>query len=150
MTRVRNFEDARFGEYLIKTWYYSPYPRPTAIDDRAASPQPVSVNGPNQAQKKRKLNGDVLESKMLFHSGTSNGSGGLKKERSVQDIYAASMSKAGEAVRGRIWVCDVSYLQQMARYRLRRPALLQIYARKGPMGEAHREWTRRILCGNEY
>jgi hypothetical protein len=21
MTRVRNFEDVRFGEYLIKTWY---------------------------------------------------------------------------------------------------------------------------------
>lgn len=114
MTRVRNFEDVRFGEYLIKTWYYSPYPKPVPIEDRAVSPLPPSTTGVGlgHTQKKRKL--EVESHVDTFLSGSrkdalgTKGIGGLKKERSVQDIYAASMGKNADGTRGRLWVCDVS------------------------------------------
>lgn len=124
MTRVRNFEDARFGEYLIKTWYYSPYPKPAPIEDRAISPIPPMLQpSGGHGQKRRKLDikaeslVDTLLPPGATHSdGHANGNGmhkqgvgkgGLKKERSVQDIYAAGLGKA-DGTRGRIWVCDVS------------------------------------------
>ncbi|KAL7420845.1 hypothetical protein Q5752_004798 [Cryptotrichosporon argae] len=44
LTRVRNFEDVRFGEYLIRTWYYSPYPvsaeEPTSKKRKAGDDTP--------------------------------------------------------------------------------------------------------------
>ena len=113
---------------MIKTWYYSPYPKPVPIEDRAVSPIPPTLTTGNvHGQKKRKLNGSGQANSpidksngtgtQLFTSVGSkggsklhdrNGKSGLKKERSVQDIYAAGMGKNADGTRGRIWVCDVS------------------------------------------
>lgn len=118
MTRVRNYEDARFGEYLIKTWYYSPYPKPIPIEERSTSPTPkmaASTTTQSQNQRKRKLNehdegsGALLLSPAITNGiHVQNGKGGLKKERSVQNMFAASVGKSAEMKRGRLWVCDVS------------------------------------------
>lgn len=142
MTRVRNFEDVRFGEYLIKTWYYSPYPRLAIADERATSPTPHPVVGNGHNQKRRKLNGDHPKTHhVALEIGSSASKAGLKKERSVQDIYAASMSKAGEGVRGRIWVCDVSPCSRdgQGTVWLSREVMLQVHADQRFLGETHRE-----------
>lgn len=167
MTRVRNFEDVRFGEYLIKTWYYSPYPKPVSIEDRAVSPVPPAMttgHGHGHGQKKRKLNGSgsgkvdsPIDTTTSTGSGTNtlfpsmgskggsklhdiNGKSGLKKERSVQDIYAASMGKNADGTRGRIWVCDVSsrtinpLVGGLEYCQLILTALLQIHENQSSMG----------------
>lgn len=82
-------------------------------------------HGHGHGQKKRKLNGNGNADSPIDNSSGAqpflsvgskggsklhdmNGKSGLKKERSVQDIYAASMGKNADGTRGRIWVCDVS------------------------------------------
>ena len=78
VTRVRNFEDVRFGEYLIKTWYYSPYPTiEDKPDERASSPVSVSKSNNN---KRRRLNGDGSPSEVTGHPGLlGNGHGSHTK-----------------------------------------------------------------------
>lgn len=153
MTRVRNFEDVRFGEYLIKTWYYSPYPKPSPIEDRAASPAPIA-----SASKKRKLNGDASVNGNGLHLHDSNG---VKREQSVQELYALGKSKVADGVKGRLWVCDVSrpLFAVVTRQILTTTALLQIYAYACSVGTTHRmplcetaltqpltQYRRRAIC----
>jgi len=121
VTRVRNFEDVRFGEYLIKTWYYSPYPTiEDKPDERASSPVSVSKSNNN---KRRRLNGDGSPSEVTGHpgllgnghgshtkgNGHASGSGHVtsSKLKANQDIFNGTTAKVVEATRGRIWVCDV-------------------------------------------
>jgi len=122
VTRVRNFEDVRFGEYLIKTWYYSPYPNiDERVDERAASPVPTLAR--SSSSKRRKLNGsgngDVSEITAVQpeipppadgHSRSLNGHGREKHANRAKSGMPSSSGvvKPVEATRGRIWVCDVS------------------------------------------
>jgi histone acetyltransferase MYST1 len=124
VTRVRNFEDVRFGEYLIKTWYYSPYPTvDERADERAASPVPTLALARSISSKRRKLNGnghgDGIGITAIQPEGppASNGhsrytkGNGSTKEASRAKLgmpSSSSVVKAVEATRGRIWVCDVS------------------------------------------
>jgi histone acetyltransferase MYST1 len=133
MTRVRNFEDVRFGEYLIKTWYYSPYPNPAILDERAdergASPIPRSKQV--QGNKRRKLDDGVTGTPGHISNGAKrsperNGhavkdpSGGrhrYSKNGIVHEGVNGHTTTGVEAIRGRLWVCDVSafLLRCMAR-----------------------------------
>lgn len=79
---MRNFEDVRFGEYLIRTWYYSPYPM-------ALEGDPLDKRG-----RKRK---DAPEEPKSRVSG-----------RNASDVLQAGVGKDGEGAMGRLWVCDVS------------------------------------------
>nr|XP_019045211.1 hypothetical protein I302_05599 [Kwoniella bestiolae CBS 10118]OCF24141.1 hypothetical protein I302_05599 [Kwoniella bestiolae CBS 10118] len=107
MTRVRNFEDVRFGEYLIKTWYYSPYPLP--LDD--SSQHPHTPLAEPSSSKKRKLDSHIpitpkndptipgIENSQRPH---------LKHSRTVNEMYSG-VGKGGEGARGRLWVCDLCF-----------------------------------------
>jgi histone acetyltransferase MYST1 len=118
VTRVRNFEDVRFGEYLIKTWYYSPYPTlEERSDERAASPTPLSRGN---SHKRRKLNGSEIVAEQpgdtsndrARYKGNPHGNGSGKapssKLKASQEIFNGTATKVVEPTRGRIWVCDVS------------------------------------------
>jgi hypothetical protein len=130
MTRVRNFEDVRFGEYLIKTWYYSPYPNPAThddrLDDRAASPVPRMKQVQNN--KRRKLGEGNLtrqnslslgmdgrdkfpsqEKEILGHATKDPMARGARHPRAESRPEGANgtIGTAGEVIRGRLWVCDV-------------------------------------------
>ncbi|WVQ65470.1 uncharacterized protein L199_003646 [Kwoniella botswanensis] len=113
MTRVRNFEDVRFGEYLIKTWYYSPYPLP--LDD-PSHPQHSHAHTPqaessSSSAKKRKLHAN--DNPTLTPDQTMSGLENshrphLKHSRTVNEMYSG-VGKGGEGARGRLWVCDLCF-----------------------------------------
>jgi histone acetyltransferase MYST1 len=149
VTRVRNFEDVRFGEYLIKTWYYSPYPTiEERSEERAGSPTPISRTNPH---KRRKLNGDgepsivadlpgasaTGQTKYAQLSGHSNGGEKVpsSKVRANQEIFNGSAAKVVEATRGRIWVCDVSLLW-LSMSVADVAVVLQVHAKQGYLGSA--------------
>jgi hypothetical protein len=109
----------RFGEYLIKTWYYSPYPTlEERSDERAASPTLVSRGN---SHKRRKLNGLEIVAEELGdtsdnrarYMGHAHGNGSGKapssKLKAQQEIFNGTAVKVVEPTRGRIWVCDVSH-----------------------------------------
>ncbi|WRT66750.1 uncharacterized protein IL334_003713 [Kwoniella shivajii] len=127
MTRVRNFEDVRFGEYLIKTWYYSPYPLP--LNDPSLShvpstphrPEPqvssISSSSSSNPSKKRRL--DIGTTKhpdkekekekdpTVIGIVTSHRPN-LKHNRTVSEMFSG-VGKGGEGARGRLWVCDLCF-----------------------------------------
>ncbi|KAK1925911.1 acyl-CoA N-acyltransferase [Papiliotrema laurentii] len=94
LTKVRNFEDVRFGEFLIKTWYYSPYPMPSEEKSEHAS-TPLS-------SKKRKTDGVDGSAADKPDKVPSH------KSRSHGEVFA-SVGKGGEGARGRLWVCDYCF-----------------------------------------
>ncbi|OCF35056.1 hypothetical protein I316_03096 [Kwoniella heveanensis BCC8398] len=128
MTRVRNFEDVRFGEYLVKTWYYSPYPLP--IDDSHHSQShaahnvssPISASSRNaklgdspSEAKKRKLNPARTHSHSQASQQANDGqvatpgrSRLIASSRSVSEMFSG-VGKGGEGARGRLWVCDLCF-----------------------------------------
>jgi hypothetical protein len=129
VTRVRNFEDVRFGEYLIKTWYYSPYPD-HIIDEKGeekSGPAPTSTTSlvRSGSNKRRKINGDLPEgmagpSKMITsmsngHAGKTSASGMANGQQSkVKPMLESSGPIVKpKPTRGRIWVCDVSQRSAM-------------------------------------
>lgn len=86
---MRNFEDVRFGEYLVKTWYYSPYPMP------ADAPK---VDLKKKGRKRKDPPSDA---------------GGLRPSAStssLSNVLSHGVGQGGEGARGRLWVCDVSQL----------------------------------------
>lgn len=97
VTRVRNFEDVRFGEYLIRTWYYSPYPMQV---DGGPSAQP---DVPAKRGRKRKEAPSTPVADDLKSSTRSTG------PRTATDLLAGGVGKDGEGAMGRLWVCDVSW-----------------------------------------
>ncbi|ORY24592.1 acyl-CoA N-acyltransferase [Naematelia encephala] len=107
MTRVRNFEDVRFGEYLIKTWYYSPYPMPMDDLPTTTSTTP-KVNGDSGSKKRKSLQGSVST---ISSNGESNHhTEGLgRKARSVPEMLASGVGKGAERARGRLWACDLCF-----------------------------------------
>ncbi|WVR06677.1 hypothetical protein IAU60_003709 [Kwoniella sp. DSM 27419] len=120
MTRVRNFEDVRFGEYLVKTWYYSPYPLPMDDQPTGQIHTPASVSN-GSSSKRRKLDTanpdphDVpssharAESSRLVSPSISTADAGRQKSaRTVNEVYAG-VGKGREGVRGRLWVCDLCF-----------------------------------------
>ncbi|WVQ96586.1 hypothetical protein IAU59_003691 [Kwoniella sp. CBS 9459] len=127
MTRVRNFEDVRFGEYLVKTWYYSPYPLPVDDPHHNASPTVNNLSTPlstssrimkradsPSTSKKRKLNPTTSTP----HQSTSQHADGqaetpsrlrpIASSRSVSEMFSG-VGKGGEGARGRLWVCDLCF-----------------------------------------
>ena len=143
VTRVRNFEDVRFGEYLIKTWYYSPYPTiDERVDERAASPVPTLAR--SSSSKRRKLNGvgsgsgDGTEILAVQPEVAQSGNGhsimranGHEKHGSRAKLGMPSSNgvvvKPVETTRGRIWVCDVSSTK-LCRIHTEMIAVLQVHA----------------------
>jgi histone acetyltransferase MYST1 len=119
MTRVRNFEDVRVGEYLIKTWYYSPYPLAHADKEndkeRHRAESPSLVNG-----KKRKLDhhhedtGEERSIHAKVEAGMAMskvvGGGNVRNLKDAQKsagvVLGAARPEPGK--KGRLWVCDVS------------------------------------------
>jgi len=123
MTRVRNFEDVRFGEYLIKTWYvglpplrhhlrnrryYSPYPLPleetppmnsTPLSFSALPIGPITSNS-------RKRNAMSMDGDAPVPSASKPR--GLGK-RSSSDLFTLGAGQSGEGARGRLWVCDLCF-----------------------------------------
>ncbi|RSH90756.1 hypothetical protein EHS25_009931 [Saitozyma podzolica] len=107
MTRVRNFEDVRFGEY------YSPYPMP------AEDNQPPSIASPFGTPNH--FNGDTPSGSASRKRKTESPNGGaapaqvkpVEKRsaptRSASEIFAAGVGKGGEGARGRLWVCDLCF-----------------------------------------
>ncbi|CAK9784122.1 acyl-CoA N-acyltransferase [Cutaneotrichosporon oleaginosum] len=79
VTRVRNFEDVRFGEYLVQTWYYSPYPMPEKKEEEGRAPAPRG--------RKRKSDTNERSAHVLSHG----------------------VGQGGEGARGRLWVCDLCF-----------------------------------------
>lgn len=94
VTRVRNFEDVRFGEYLVKTWYYSPYPMPA--DAPAA-----------EVKKGRKRKDPPTDVASGLKSSASH--------TSLANVLSQGVGQGGEGARGRLWVCDVSRGSKMTR-----------------------------------
>ncbi|BEJ17139.1 hypothetical protein CspHIS471_0605400 [Cutaneotrichosporon sp. HIS471] len=82
VTRVRNFEDVRFGEYLVKTWYYSPYPLPEKKEDKKDD---------KRGRKRKEMEG---------RSGSAGSAG---------NVLSHGVGQGGEGARGRIWVCDLCF-----------------------------------------
>ncbi|TYJ51504.1 hypothetical protein B9479_007922 [Cryptococcus floricola] len=120
LTRLRNYEEVRFGEYLINTWYYSPYP----INQTEAPP--VHHN-PSEApsSRKRKIsetNGTSehqasssrLPAQSHSTAGPSKSQEGLahpdrsQMSRLASDMFAAGAEK-GEGGKRRLWVCDLCF-----------------------------------------
>ncbi|CAD6564515.1 MAG: hypothetical protein TREMPRED_005393, partial [Tremellales sp. Tagirdzhanova-0007] len=100
MTRMRNFEDVRFGEYLIKTWYYSPYPFPLeeAAITQATVPSSQSISKGNLSPNRK-----LFSAHRAF---TVNGTKDKPKSMSAprtSDTLAAGMGKGLEAAGGRLW-----------------------------------------------
>ncbi|GMK57409.1 hypothetical protein CspeluHIS016_0402430 [Cutaneotrichosporon spelunceum] len=81
VTRVRNFEDVRFGEYLVKTWYYSPYPLPEKKEEKKDD---------KRGRKRKEMEG-------------RSGSAGLN------NVLSHGVGQGGEGARGRLWVCDLCF-----------------------------------------
>ncbi|WWC71122.1 uncharacterized protein I206_105075 [Kwoniella pini CBS 10737] len=112
MTRVRNFEDVRFGEYLIKTWYYSPYPLPLNDSSQSHTQNPHTPQPESSSSKKRKLthnssftsNKDDPTISGIDQSHRPN----LKHGRTVNEMYSG-VGKGGEGARGRLWACDLCF-----------------------------------------
>lgn len=124
ITRVRNFEDVRFGEYLVKTWYYSPYP--LSMEDPSSGAVPPVAPAPNGAFRGT-ANGDAdppskkrkLEMLSFVPNGHVVAAGGSQSERdkekkagprTISEMFAMSARPGSEGARGRLWVCDVSDL----------------------------------------
>lgn len=163
---MRNFEDVRVGEYLIKTWYYSPYPISADEKDkdkdrdgregRDGSPLPGSLSS-----KKRKFaNGSSHSGPALERSSTTErveaglamsktvGGGDLKHGHGRGAPHQPSVVGKMDGTRGRLWVCDVSYTPR-TRYlgnRGRVPelrltaAMLQVHAHTSRMGPSYSEF----------
>jgi histone acetyltransferase MYST1 len=122
MTRVRNFEDVRFGEYLIKTWYYSPYPNPAILDERAdeRASSPLPRVKQVQGNKRRKLEatpdhmselGRRQRSLEKVGHAVKDPSGGrhrYSKNGVVHEGVNGHTTQGADVLRGRLWVCDVS------------------------------------------
>ncbi|WWC88288.1 uncharacterized protein L201_003196 [Kwoniella dendrophila CBS 6074] len=122
MTRVRNFEDVRFGEYLIKTWYYSPYPLPSNDTSHTISQKPHTPHSQPSGKrsssasssKKRKL--DFTSTPVSTNSQSDPMISGIENShkphsrhsRTVNDMYTG-VGKGGEGARGRLWVCDLCF-----------------------------------------
>ncbi|KAL1408067.1 hypothetical protein Q8F55_004864 [Vanrija albida] len=98
VTRVRNFEDVRFGEYLIKTWYYSPYPLPLPETGGMASAALLNAEGPKRGRKRKEPPGPTPGASKLRPSAPS-----------TSDLLAAGVGKGGEGARGRLWACDLCF-----------------------------------------
>ncbi|KAK6907883.1 hypothetical protein I203_101884 [Kwoniella mangroviensis CBS 8507] len=113
MTRVRNFEDVRFGEYLIKTWYYSPYPLPLNDPSHPQHPQTHTpqAESSSSSAKKRKFdanNNPTLTPDQTISSIENSHRPHLKHSRTVNEMYSG-VGKGGEGARGRLWVCDLCF-----------------------------------------
>lgn len=87
---MRNFEDVRFGEYLIKTWYVAHWPS----DARYYSPYPMPAAHESVRGKKRK---------------DPPGISGRDAHGHQRDVLTHGVGQGGEGARGRLWVCDVSW-----------------------------------------
>ncbi|WWC62978.1 uncharacterized protein I303_105576 [Kwoniella dejecticola CBS 10117] len=120
MTRVRNFEDVRFGEYLIKTWYYSPYPLPLShLPHSHSQTQLHGQSTPNTPQadssasssKRRKLHHTpsmTTKEDLTVIGIDQSHRPPLKHERTVTEMYSG-VGKGGEGARGRLWACDLCF-----------------------------------------
>ncbi|ADV25646.1 hypothetical protein I305_04898 [Cryptococcus gattii E566] len=114
LTRVRNFEDVRFGEYLIKTWYYSPYPLPHAESSSSISHET------HLSSRKRKLsdsNGQAAYNTVQpavhrpVHGNVANDAlqqpSKSQMNRTVNDMFSTGLDK--ESTKRRLWVCDLCF-----------------------------------------
>ncbi|OXG26275.1 hypothetical protein C359_06512 [Cryptococcus neoformans Bt120] len=114
LTRVRNFEDVRFGEYLIKTWYYSPYPLPYTESSSSAPHETFS------SSRKRKLsdsNGQATS--MVSQPSAHRPAHGVAAKdalqhpsksqmgRTVSDVFSTGLER--ESSKRRLWVCDLCF-----------------------------------------
>ncbi|WVQ73501.1 hypothetical protein IAR50_003073 [Cryptococcus sp. DSM 104548] len=123
LTRLRNFEDVRFGEYLIKTWYYSPYP----INQAETHPLQNTASEATSNSRKRKISGtngtsehQTSSSKQPAHvephppAGPSKSQDGLahpsrsQMSKMASDLFAVGAEK-GEGGKRRLWVCDLCF-----------------------------------------
>jgi hypothetical protein len=126
MTRVRNFEDVRFGMYLVQTWYvgsdsihhggigsgadgryYSPYPMP--VEDKTVAHPHASTSTPTA--KRRKLDNGVVNGATPASKTENDKSGSGRTTRTFQEVFVG-VGKGGEGARGRLWVCDVSLAER--------------------------------------
>jgi len=138
VTRVRNFEDVRFGEYLIRTWYYSPYPvADSGVGGSGSSAAGGSATTPSDMKRGRKRK-DAPEE----HNHESKSAAARMAPRSASDVLAGGVGKGGEGAMGRLWVCDVSLL---ATGKKLMAALLQVYAYPCRLGPPHCEYTAKAL-----
>ncbi|WVQ84256.1 hypothetical protein IAT38_006408 [Cryptococcus sp. DSM 104549] len=109
MTRVRNFEDVRFGEYLIKTWYYSPYPASTGENASGLH------DAASRKRKAQETNGHAPVSTIVPPNQQSSAQGDgcypsrSQMTRTVSDMYSGGIGKGGEGARGRLWACDLCF-----------------------------------------
>ena len=114
MTRVRNFEDVRFGEYLIKTWYVASHLLESERDlvpsrarheaeakSRYYSPYPQPTDGKPDGTSAKEVKRRRVDSQSSDHpvSGRAN-------SRAVAELFAG-LNNTGSSSR-RLWVCDVS------------------------------------------
>ncbi|KAG7090604.1 hypothetical protein E1B28_009706 [Marasmius oreades] len=77
---VRNFDKVHFGEWLIRTWYFSPYPL-TENED----PEPVSTSSSSVARIP-----------------------GVSRAR-AEDLFAGGLHKSHGQHRSVLWVCDMCF-----------------------------------------
>ncbi|KAG2023883.1 tat-interactive protein [Coprinopsis cinerea AmutBmut pab1-1] len=89
ITAKRNFEDVYFGDYKIKTWYYSPYP---LVDFDFEENQALSA-----AYSK------------LAHPGSApvpRATGGGRSRARASDLFAGLLNRPHGAELPNLWVCD--------------------------------------------
>jgi hypothetical protein len=88
----------RFGEYLIRTWYYSPYPTPLEVAGTSGSASALADPKGGRGRKRKEAPGEVP----ALSAGVRVG------PRSANDVFTGGVGKEGEGSMGRLWVCDVS------------------------------------------
>ncbi|ORX37057.1 acyl-CoA N-acyltransferase [Kockovaella imperatae] len=127
-TRVRNFEDVRFGEYLINTWYYSPYP--LSPDDPNRSHPHLHGEGSGSSSGTRHVDHDHGRAALpksssstkkgkapMANGATTNGGGDQgqphelkgRAARTATEIFGFGVGRGGEGARPRLWVCDLCF-----------------------------------------
>ena len=129
-TRVRNFEDVRFGEYLINTWYvavednharanrfryYSPYPM-TAEEAKNGSSNTLDRPGPSNHLLSNGSNAKPVLSRSASKKGKAPMNGDTNSQdarsraaRTATEVFALGVGRGGEGARPRLWACDLCF-----------------------------------------
>ncbi|KIR25649.1 hypothetical protein I307_05663 [Cryptococcus deuterogattii 99/473] len=99
LTRVRNFEDVRFGEYLIKTWSVNIL-HLDSCRTRELTKRRKTTSNTFQPGVYRPVHGSVANDALQQPSKS-------QMNRTVNDMFSTGLDK--ESTKRRLWVCDLCF-----------------------------------------
>ncbi|KAJ7021058.1 acyl-CoA N-acyltransferase [Mycena alexandri] len=150
ITAQRNFDKVHFGDWLIRTWYFSPYP--LMESEEAAEAAAASSNAPNGHPNASSSANSAAPSPVPKIPGVRHPT--IRSHARVLDLLAGGLKRSEKSV---LWVCEFcfKYMVDAASYEMHRLKCTYTHppGRKVYQRGAHSIWevdgaTQKLYCQN--